>query len=113
MMDSETIELAAKLVGVDGAVCWQSGEFMTYPDFYASWNPDTDDLTSYELANKADLSIIRKPEGVLVEREPGSGVLELYANHAGDRNAATRKAILVCAARIQQAKDQKRSKSKR
>ncbi len=104
LMKAELLELAAKLIDVEGAVDWKTGEFMRYPDFYVSWNPDTDDLTAYELADKAELSIIRRPDGVLVKREPDDGILELYESHGGDRGAATRLAILRCAARTQQRK---------
>lgn len=106
----DMLELAAKLAGIQGAVDWSSGEFMIYPDFYASWCPDTDTEAAYDLADKAGLSILRQPDGVEIRALSGVNSVALYSDHGHDRTGALRSAILDCAVKEQKRIEQRTCK---
>lgn len=95
------LEAAAEAADVEGAICWQSGDFKTYPDFYAVWEPHLDDAQCAELEAKLRINITWGLDHVVAwESQAYKGersASEPYANHE-TLQAARRMAVLRMAA---------------
>jgi hypothetical protein len=74
------------------------------------WNPLTDDGDALRLAVKLQIHIEPDPLDVVVDWEIGDettrSIVEYGSSHAGDINAATRRAIVRAAAEIGKATGQ-------
>lgn len=107
MNDRELLELAAKAAGI-------ALEFSRMPDItprradtWDRWNPITDDGNALRLAVKLDISVTQYPiyeypKHSVVARRPSleDSRTEVVELHNGDRDAATRRAIVRAAAEI-------------
>lgn len=107
MTDRELLELAAKAAGIDlSAADWGGGRDGFYwvihdqPGRVDYWNPLTDDGAALRLAVKLNLLPRQGGNLVSVLRPDAGWNDENYSDHAGDKFAATRRAIVRAAAEI-------------
>ena len=106
--DRELLRLAAKAAGypIHSDAKWV-GAGGGKPSFYMGlrgpkWNPLEDDGDAFRLANQMNFWIERGTEpSVHVAQASWSGeIKENYASHDGDKDSATRRAIVRAAAEI-------------
>jgi hypothetical protein len=98
MTDRELLEAAAKAAGID----WADGHESTglRDQNGKVWNPLTDDGDALRLAVKLNLLPRQGVNLVSVLRPDAGWNDENYSDHAGDKFAATRRAIVRAAAEI-------------
>ena len=104
MTDRELLELAARAAGIEYNDRYGKGLWLG--EFYSGkeWNPLTDDGDALRLAVKCGIGFIIDTDFVNVYRcglgRPVVDVCEYYIEHTGDKQSATRRAIVRAAAEI-------------
>lgn len=104
-VDRELLELAAKAVGVAPVLCYESARnCLRIGDRkgYALWRPITDDGDALRLAVALRLTIYHDELAVIIKHKRYSWewMGEMVDEDSGDRNSATRRAIVRSAAAI-------------
>ena len=100
MTDKELLELAAKAVGID--IEWYAPNVEVW-DFVQvpNWNPLKDDGDALRLAVKLKMDVIQFSKCVRVDGKNHEDWYEsLHEEHEDDPYAATRRAVVRCAAEI-------------
>lgn len=110
MSDRKLLEMAARAAGIE-IDHWAEAYFESHRDgevaFYESgrymdeWNPLTDDGDALRLAVDADIGITFEAYGcVMAGRRDRGGSWDAEEDIAGDKRAATRRAVVRAAAEI-------------
>lgn len=110
MEDRELIALAAKAVGAERISESQFGDGYKLDGNYLYWDPLNDDGQALRAANHVGLTIGQTFDGAYVDLCTGEILQKMprggcqhevkWAEFNGDKNAACRKAIILCLAQI-------------
>lgn len=106
MTDRELLEFAAKAAGIE--IDWDGGRALVVQMFrghlknWVDWDPLTDDGDALRLAVKLRLTIYHDELAVIIKHKRYSWewMGEMVSEDGGDRNSATRRAIVRAAAEI-------------
>ena len=93
------LEMAAKACGIEIEQCTCTDVPFRRKDNRQHWTPDTDDGDSARLRTALEISVNWFDDVVECSNDD-TLVIELYADHSGDKDAALRLATLKLAAEI-------------
>lgn len=110
MDDRELLELAAKAAGIGPVIGFEAGKLVIGPHTHCRhWNPIADDDEAFRLVNALGLTVGQSFDGAYVDLCCGE-ILQLmkdgcqyevkWSKYGGDKNAACRLAVVLCAAKI-------------